>query len=79
MTWKLYSHMYKYLATFKDIPVPPSGEWVVFQDQLYKVTSIFFYQTEVRVVAVKMDIPPPTEMKLRKRPSVGLKGRRPAR
>jgi hypothetical protein len=79
MKWNLYSHMYKYLATFKDIPVPPTNEWVVFQDELYKVTSVFFYQTEVRVVAVKMDFPPPAKMKLRKRSVAGLKGAKPVR
>jgi hypothetical protein len=66
MTWRLYSHLYKYLGTFKDIPVPHTKEWVVFEDGLYQVMSVWYYLTQVRVVAVKMDFPPPGKMRLRK-------------
>lgn len=65
MNWRLYSHMYKFLGTFKGIPVPHEKQWVVFENGLYQVTSVFYYQTQVRVVAVKMDFPPPGKMRLK--------------
>lgn len=66
MVWQLYSHMHKHLATFKGVPVPQVNNWVVFKEGLHKVTSVWVYPTEVRVVVVDMELPVPKEMQLKK-------------